>query len=90
MARYIDADALIEFIDMGHYRNPLELCYSEQYVVDMIESRLTADVVEVVRCEDCRYWDNRFDFMVCNLTDGMKGASDYCSYGERRDDERIH
>lgn len=56
MARYIDADALIEFIDMGHYRNPLELCYSEQYVVDMIESRPTADVVELVRCKDCRYW----------------------------------
>ena len=46
MSRYIDADALIEFIDLGHYRNPLELCYSEQYVVDMIESRPTADVVE--------------------------------------------
>ena len=48
MARYIDADAIIEFIDLGHYKNPLELCYSEQYVVDMIESRPTADVVEVV------------------------------------------
>ena len=30
------------YIDLGHYRNPLELCYSEQYVVDMIESRPTA------------------------------------------------
>lgn len=45
---------------------------------------------KVVRCEDCRYWDNRFDVMVCNLTDGMKGASDYCSYGERREDDEIH
>lgn len=41
---------------------------------------------KVVRCEECRYWDNRFDVMVCNLTDGMKGASDYCSFGERRED----
>ena len=47
MSRYIDADAIIEFIDLGHYRNPLELCYSEQYVVDMIESRPTADVIPI-------------------------------------------
>ena len=57
MARYIDADAIIEFIDLGHYRNPLELCYSEQYVVDMIESRPTADVVEVKHGEWQVYYD---------------------------------
>ena len=51
MSRYIDADALIEFIDSGHYRNPSELCFSEQDVVDMIESRPTADVRENIHGE---------------------------------------
>ena len=46
--RLIDANALIEFIDVGHLRNPLERCYSEQDVVDMLESRPTVDAVEVV------------------------------------------
>ena len=43
--RLIDADALIDFIDMGHLRNPLESCFSEWDVVDMLESRpvLTLD-----------------------------------------------
>lgn len=41
--RPIDADALIEFIDMGHLRNPLECCYSERDVVDMLESRPTIE-----------------------------------------------
>lgn len=41
MSRLIDADALIEFIDCGHLRNPLEMCFSERDVVDMIESRPT-------------------------------------------------
>lgn len=50
--RLIDADALIEFIDLGHYRNPLELCYSDQYVVDMIESRPTADVPQWIPCSE--------------------------------------
>ena len=39
--RPIDADALISFIDMGHLRNPLENCFSEQDVVDMLESQPT-------------------------------------------------
>ena len=89
MARYIDADELKKVLDDGytkHFLSSAELVYVDQ----MIDNAPTADVVEVVRCEDCRYWENRFDVMVCNLTDGMKGASDYCSYGERREDGEIH
>ena len=44
----IDADALIEYIDVGHLRNPLELCFSERAVVDMLERRPTVDAVPVV------------------------------------------
>ena len=43
--RLIDVDDLIDFIDMGHLRNPLESCFSERDVVDMLESRLTVDAV---------------------------------------------
>lgn len=57
-----------------------------QYQLGFIDGKIKA-MEELVHCEDCRYWDNRFDVMVCNLTDGMKGASDYCSYGERREDD---
>ena len=49
MPKYIDADALIDFIDCGHLRNPLESCFSERDVVDMLESRPTIDAVLVVR-----------------------------------------
>ena len=51
--RLIDADALIDFIDCGHLRNPLESCFSERDVVDMLESRPTIDAVPVVRCGEC-------------------------------------
>lgn len=46
--RIIDADALVEFIDLGHLRNPLESCYSERDVVDMLESRPTLDYKDFV------------------------------------------
>ena len=45
--RLIDADALISFIDMGHLRNPLESCFSERDVVDMLESRPTIEAEPV-------------------------------------------
>lgn len=50
--RLIDADALINFIDMGHLRNPLESCYSEQDVVDMLESRPTIEQPQWISCAD--------------------------------------
>ena len=52
--RLIDADALVDFIDCGHLRNPLESCFSERDVVDMLESRPTIDAAPVVRGE----WKN--------------------------------
>ena len=53
MSRYIDADAIISFVDAGHLRNPMELSWSDKDVVDMIESRPTVDAVPVVRCGEC-------------------------------------
>ena len=51
MPRLIDADAIISFIDAGHLQNPLELAWSDNDVVDMIESRPTIDAVPVVHGE---------------------------------------
>ena len=92
MARLIDADAIIDFIDMGHTRNPLETCFSERDVVDMLESAPTVDAVEVVRCKDCKYykpqkksahWENRANY--CNRVVTIKvQPDDFCSYGERK------
>lgn len=92
MARLIDADAIIDFIDMGHTRNPLETCFSERDVVDMLESAPTVDAVEVVRCKDCKHykpqkksahWENRANY--CNRVVTIKvQPDDFCSYGERK------
>lgn len=51
----------------------------------------TADVVEVVRCKDCRYWENGKDYHPCcnhfgsMMTDTI--ADDFCSFGERKDND---
>lgn len=54
-----------------------------------IEKRVNNDLVEVVRCKDCKYCRPVKDGgSECERVDGllMTTPSDYCSYGERRDD----
>ena len=47
-----------------------------------------ADVVNVVRCKDCVYWENGKDYTpYCNEPNGLiePNADDFCSYGERKE-----
>lgn len=67
-------------------------------VDDSIPNVATAvDFVEVVRCKDCKYWDTRGSKDIqgiceCGQKDTYYGsefypfADDYCSYGERREE----
>lgn len=55
-----------------------------------------ADIVEVVRCKDCLYFKRSTSALfpqasvyICDNAYGLKGnvaESDYCSYGERREE----
>lgn len=47
----------------------------------------TADVVEVVRCKDCKYHKDLDGGVQCQRIDGllMIFPDDFCSYGERRE-----
>lgn len=79
MARYINLDDLIKLIKENGY-----------VYANMLDTWPTADVVEVVRCKDCKWWQNE----TCTgdvATDHEGGADfslnfgpdDFCSYGER-------
>ena len=51
---------------------------------------LPADVVEVVRCKDCKFnnaKDKNKGVAACGLMVDVHNADDYCSYGERMDGE---
>lgn len=81
MARLIDADAIIDFIDMDSTWDPLETCFSERDVVDMLESAPTVDAVEVVRCKDCKY----FETWLCQNEDNSDNW--FCADGERKESD---
>ena len=64
----------------------------DRYAVKCIEDAPTADVVEVVRCRDCKFYqDNNGGYPHENCKwniDETPDEDDYCSGGERREDEQ--
>ena len=64
-------------------------------IYDCIKSVPTADVVEVVRCKDCKYFEVYYPIKekdkepikahYCKLYNSDRKQIDFCSYGERKD-----
>ena len=60
--------------------------------IEGIANECTADVVEVVRCKDCVYWDGPGYKGLCEapmngLVREYTDDDSFCSYGERKDAE---
>lgn len=106
MQRYIDADWIVQKLD--GWQDQLAETYgkNDEYVLCLgevlmkLDDTPTADVVEIVRCKDCKFWGeslteeerNECDVyadLVCTywMSDGLT-RDDFCSKGERREDER--
>lgn len=83
--RYIDADGLANVKFVAIKGGKTEEAYRTGWngaIECIIENAPTADVVEVVRCKDCK----KHGTSACSLWDGMV-TEDYmwCYYGERRE-----
>ena len=96
MARYIDADWLVQKID--GWRKRLAETYGEddEYVcfLDEVLMRIddapTADVVEVVRCKDCKHgrsYKHTKEYVACEVDcEPIDRDSDFfCADGKRRE-----
>ena len=64
---------------------------------EIVEDAIAVDAVPVVRCKDCKHYDHEERTGWCNLNSyfypgGMDWSrydeEDYCSYGERIDDDK--
>lgn len=83
MSDYIKREDAIEEICKGcneqYSEEPCEP--SDCSIIQRLANILSADVVEVVRCKDCRF----FDSAGCAMEDVVVYPNDYCSYAERTD-----
>lgn len=89
--KYVDRDALINDFEsdliIRMFDNlkgtPRSKTIDIADVIKRIENFPTEDVIEVVRCKDCKFYGNG-DCSVQSVRSMC--PNDYCSYGERRGD----
>ena len=95
MSEYIDRGELLNIINKNVAEAHNERCAQ---LLEAILSAPTADVVEVVRCKDCKfateYCHGDFDCQ-CPHTPWASDeytipckANDFCTYGERREETK--
>ena len=94
MARLIDADRALEIVRSQGIAHP-NAYHLTNYATLILQEAPTIDAVEIVRCRDCKHyrpqkksahWENRANY--CNRIVTIKTQPyDFCSYGERKDDE---
>lgn len=80
MSRYIDAD---------HAEFRLQCCGTYHGVIafDTVKAVLNdAPSIDIVRCQDCKYWVYNFNGCARNPCTEPWYATDFCSYGERGDE----
>lgn len=94
MAEYIERDALLQDIESsvritsktGMINPETRGAYK---IIERIKSAAAADVVEVVRCKECKYWqDNNGGYPndECRWGNGeTPDPDDFCSYRKRKE-----
>ena len=62
--------------------------HTAEDVIMMIKTAPTVDAVPVVRCRECKWWQEDDDIGHCDNPDGLDNYAkpeDFCSYGERKE-----
>lgn len=80
---YISREAAVKDFESCNAENPR---WTPQRVKTLLLRQPAADVVEVVRCKDCKYLVdatiNANGFLICDISDMEIAPDDFCSYGE--------
>lgn len=93
MAECIEREAIMEFpIRKDHCdkeRANEHFIFGIESVLEYVQNLPAADVAPVVRCKDCKYWQDNNDgypHEECRWGNGeTPDANDFCSYGEQKD-----
>ena len=94
MERLIDADVMVEYLrkqlcDNCHEQEDwCDIC-DYAYLIDEMKKVPTVDAVEVVRCKDCRFFEDEDEYgnCYCGEWGNITNANGYCHDAERKEDE---
>lgn len=88
---YIEREALREVVNNLRLGRHLNKDAALNLMERAIDNLPPADVVEVVRCKDCVYFEEDYvyaeGFVLCPAIGMEVTDMDFCSYGERRDSD---
>lgn len=90
--RLIDADTLRKEVEKDRDASDMPKMWYQgvEYAINHIIHAPTVDAVEVVRCKDCRWYENDGYHTHCRIMRLSVEAEDYCSRGERREDGKTN
>ena len=77
------ANATIDFLKSQNIEASQTLFCS--YLSDVLFEDVKADIVEVVRCRDCKHNPSEDEWIHCNRVAWWNSPDDYCSRGERKE-----
>ena len=88
--RPVDADAIYNEALEHHQKGEIE-DWEFDSIINYLDGAPTINTVEIVYCKDCKH-KARTDangIVICSEEHGMycPTENDFCSYGERRDDD---
>ena len=94
MSRFIDADEVLRMMRNSNEDNPCDATrrgiwnIAHDCCISCVEATPTADVVEVVRCKNCKLCVEKnaggMTMLYCELNSHYVLETHFCSYGERR------
>ena len=85
MKKYIDSEQIEQNLHREEYGTPDERWIPESEIAQFIDNVPSADVVEVVRCKDCkRSTKHSEDIYKCGWLCAMTEPDFYCADGERK------
>lgn len=93
MIEYLNRETVMKELDRNSITKKITLSDGVS-IYDSIQKLPTADVVEVVRCKDCKHAtfyacknDACYRGIICEYRIGTDDENFFCIYGERREKE---
>lgn len=77
MSRYIEVDDVANAI--YHHFSSIRTMADARGIIEEAPS------IDIVRCQDCKHWVHNFNGCARNPCTEPWYATDFCSYGERRE-----
>ena len=90
LSEYIECEAVMKTAKDGNHSDFGRSMADLTSLREVLEDTPAADVVEVIRCKDCKHLVFSDCYGECKRNYlGIVRPDDYCSKGQRKDDERM-